>query len=334
MHERRICFALVAGWLLLGGAAGARAQLPPAVAVNVDPCVPVNHGKLHELLAIELGTSTVQGSAPAAATRVNVSCSALGIELRVEDRVTRKSMGRVLPASSFADASSTRLLALAIAEFVVASWIELRVQPAPTVEPIGPPAGPDARRVAESAVAGRTPAADPRRSSERALFASGGLSWWPAEELDMFGGGLRLQLPLWEALIWTVSADFGAASSEPMYGQLNLFTASAALAVALELRLDDSATLQLGPGARFGLTRIDGDADPSLAEDDDFTAPYGGPLLLTRLVVRLTDSLRVAIDAELGLTTLPVSAEIEGEGTALELAGVWFNAVIGAGFAF
>jgi hypothetical protein len=333
MHERRIRFALLAGWLLLGSAAGARAQLPPAVSVSVDPCVPVDHGKLHELLAIELGTSTAHGSAPAAATRVNVGCSPVGIELRVEDGVTRKSMARVLPASSFADASSTRLLALAIAEFVVASWIELRVQPAPAVEPIGPPAGADARRVAESAVAERTPEAAAQRSSERALFASGGLQWWPAEELDLFGGGLRLQLPLWDTLIWTVSADFGAASTELRYGELNLFTASAGLAIALELRLDEHAVLQLGPGARLGLTRIDADADPSLAADDEFTAPYGGPLWLTRLVVRLSDTLRVAIDAELGLTTLPASAEIQGEGTALELAGVWFNAVIGAGLA-
>jgi hypothetical protein len=252
--------------------------------------------------------------------------------LRVEDPVTHKSMARVLPESSFADASSTRLLALAIAEFVAASWIELREQQAPAAPPIGPPPGADARR---GAVAERTPdETPPARQSERALFVGGGLQWWFVDDLDVFGGGLRLQLPLWDALLFTVSADFGAASTKLMYGGLDVFTASTGLAAALELRLDDHVALQLGPGARLGLARIAGDADPSLAEDDGFTAAYGGPYWLTRLVLRLTDTLRMAIDAELGLTTLPASAEIEGEGAALELDGVWFNAVVGVGFAF
>lgn len=332
MREHRICFALCAGWLLLGAAAG-RAQAPPAVAVSVDPCVPVDHGKLHELLAIELGTSTAQGSAPAAATRVSVNCSPLGIELRVEDRVTRKSMARVLPASSFADASSTRLLALAIAEFVVASWIELRVQPAPAVEPVGPPAGEAARRVAESAVEGRAPAGSARRH-ERALFAGGGVQLWSAHDIELFGGGLRILLPLSDAFVWTVSVDLAGGTTELAYGRLGVFTAATTLAIALQLRLHDQLRLQLGPGGRLGFTRIAGDADPVRAEDDAFIAPYGGPIWLSRVVLHPNATLRVALDLEVGLTTLPASAEIEGEGTALELDGLWFSSMLAAGFAF
>jgi hypothetical protein len=334
MREHGICLALCAGWLLLGTAAAGRAQLPPAVAVSVDPCVPVDHAKLHELLAIELGTSTIKGSALAATTRVDVSCSATGIELRVEDGVTRKSMARVLPAASFADASSTRLLALAIAEFVVASWIELNVRPAPSVEPIGPRAGEAARRVAQSAVDERTPAAEPVRNAEPALFVAGGLQFWSPNELALFSGGLRVQLPLSEMLLWTASAELAGASDDAAYGRLQVFTSSATLALVLQLRVDHAARLQFGPGGRLGLAHIDGDADPRLAESDDFIAPYGGPLWLTRGVFHLGDTVRVAAELEVGFATLPARAEVEGGGAAFELAGLWVNGLVGLGIAF
>jgi hypothetical protein len=210
MRARGSCFPLCAG-LWLACVAPVQAQAEPAVTVNVDPCVPVDHTKLHELLAIELGTSTAEGGAgPAAPTRVSVSCSPQGIELRVQDGVTRKSMARVLPASSFADASSTRLLALAIAEFVVASWIELSVQPAPAVEPVGPPAGESARRVAQNAVAERSPRSEPPlRPGERTLSLGPALQLWSAHEAVLLGAGLRVLLPLAEPLVWTLSGDFG-----------------------------------------------------------------------------------------------------------------------------
>lgn len=332
MRRHPIGFALCAGWLLLFAPPSGHAQKPPAVAVEVDPCVPVDHGKLHELLAIELGTSTAQGSQPAAATRVGVSCSEPGIELRVEDRVTGKSMTRVLPASSFADASSTRLLALAIAEFVVASWIELRLQPAPAVQPVGPRAGPAARRVAESAVAERTPASSP--ILRRTLSAGASAQFWSAHDAVLFGGGVRVLLPLWAKLVWTASADLAIGRADADYGRLGLFTTSVALAVALQLQLDPRSTLELGPGGRLGVASIDGDADPALAEGDDFIAPFGGPLLLARVVLRAGNMLRVGIDVEGGWTTLPVRAQVEDEGTALELDGGWVTTMFAVGLAF
>jgi hypothetical protein len=332
MREHGVRMAICAGLLLLGDMTAARAQPGPAVAVTVDRCVPVDHDKLHELLAIELGTSTAPSTT--APTRVSVSCSPRGIELHLQDGVTRKSMSRVLPASSFADASSTRLLALAIAEFVVASWIELAVQPAPAVEPVGAPAGESALRLAKGVVAERAPAvARPRAPSERTLSLGPALQLWSAHEAVLFGAGLRVLLPLADALVWTLSGDFGAATVDVAYGQLTLYTASLALAIALQLRVD-AVALQLGPGGRFGITRMNADADPLRAEDDDFLAPYGGPFWLSRIAVRASDQVRVALEVEVGVTTLPARAEVEGEGVALELDGVSLTSVVSVGFAF
>src|SRR5688572_33177704 len=95
--------------------------------------------QLERLLSIELGTSADTASSTTGPTHVHVRCVAAGIELNLQDALTRKGMVRVLSRESFLDASSTRLLALAIAEFVVASWVELRlpqrVEAAPVVGP-------------------------------------------------------------------------------------------------------------------------------------------------------------------------------------------------------
>jgi hypothetical protein len=334
MRQCQIRFALCAALLLGPAARGAQAQPAPAVAVEVDPCVPVDHAKLHELLAIELGTSTAQGRAASAPTWVSVGCGPTGIELRVQDGVTRKSMARVLPSSSFSDASSTRLLALAIAEFVVASWIELSVQPAPAVEPVGPPAGESARRVAQHVIEGRAPQPpEPRVPSERTLSLGPAVQLWSAHDALLLGAGARVVLPLAELLVWTLSADFGAASVDVAYGELGLFTASLALALAVQARID-SVSFQLGPGGRIGFTRMVADPDPLRAEGDDFLAPYGGPIWLSRVVLRAGEHMRLALEAEVGLTTLPARAEIEGEGIALELDGVSMTSVVSLGWVF
>ena len=65
------------------------------VTTYVDACVPIELDTFHRVLAIELGTSIDYGADQANdpdVTTVWLSCTAEGIELRVEDGVTRKSM--------------------------------------------------------------------------------------------------------------------------------------------------------------------------------------------------------------------------------------------------
>lgn len=333
----RACSAFVqlgaALWLLCTLAAPARAQMEmPAVAVSVDPCVPVNHAKLHELLAIELGTSTVPGPR-AALTQISVGCRPEGIELQLADAVTRKSMARTLPASSFMDASSTRLLALAIAEFVVASWIELRAQPQPAVEPVGPPPPPAARDMANQVIDERAQPLAPARL-DASVSIGMLLQVWSSNDALLLGAAARVVMPIVPVLAWTFSGDVGLADSELPIGSVSVTTAS--LAVALMLHADLAAlAIYTGPGGRFGLAYLDGQPrNRAQTRVEPFLAPYGGPIWLLRFEYRATSRLRFALEAEGGLSTLPVRAESEAGAALFDLADAWFSTVASAGIAF
>lgn len=329
----RVCGAWFGSlaWLLLA-VAGARAQgNAPQVSVLVDPCVPVDHAKLERLLAIELGTSTSQGAMHPAPTRVSVACSVQGIELRIEDALTRKSMSRTLPASSFAGAESTRLLALAIAEFVVASWIELNVQSTPAVEPVGPAPNASERRMAERVVAKRAPPPiAPRNNSVSAALDAG---VWSSNDGLMLGGGLRLWQLAFAPIAWAAAADVGVTSVNVSSGTIDVTSMSLALALAMHLRFGSGA-LFTGPGGRIGLAIVSGDPkDRTQAEGKSFSAWIGGPIWLSRLELWAGERVRLGLELEIGLATLPVRATVEKE-EVFAMEGVWISSALTLGVGF
>jgi hypothetical protein len=315
--------------LLLASARSALAA-GPEIAVSVDPCVPVNHAQLERILAIELGTSTAGQNTPHPPTHVWVSCGVQGIELRLEDPLTRKSMFRVLPASSFRDASSTRLLALAIAEFVVASWIELRVQPTPAVEPLGPRPSPAQTARATQVLERRAPNINARTSS---LSIGAQLSLWSANDSVMFGASLRFVQQALAPLAWTLGADVNHGSVGSAVGDVSVTTGSVSLALALHVKADD-VVFYSGPGGRIGFARLSGDPrDPTRTVGTHFFAPYGGLCWWNRIEYRGESDVLLALEFELGLVTLPATAT-SYTGSGLALRGVWFTPGLSLGLAF
>jgi hypothetical protein len=76
------------------------------------------------------------------------------------------------------------------------------------------------------------------------------------------------------------------------------------------------------------------DADPLRADGNDFVAPYGGPIWLSRIALQTSERVRLAFEVEVGFTTLPARAEIQGEGVALALDDVSITSLVSVGFAF
>ena len=306
----------------------------PTVSVSVDPCVPIDRAALQRILAVELGTSTIQHDAALAAkapTRIHIGCGQSEILLRLEDGVTSKVMTRALPAQSFSDPSSTRLLALAVAEFVVASWVELQVQPEPTIRPlpVGPAPTPSAlREVAESLK--KLPSREPK---ERTTLSIGFSFQLYAEQGSVWlGGGARVLGTLGSSLAWSVSADLGGASSEVSIGRVYTFGGSIAPSLLWHARLLEVA-LFTGPGARIGLLRMTGSSDDTRVHGEDFYAPYGGPTWLVRLEVSPVGMLRLGVDAELGYVTLPASATFGGR-RVYAIDGLWGTTGLWLGVGF
>jgi hypothetical protein len=318
-------------------AAQASAQSSDApVSISVAPCVPVDHSALYRLLAIELGTSTAREPGPKVPTRVWVSCSPAGIELRLEDGMTSKVMERTLPASSFRDASSTRLLALAVAEFVVASWIELR-QPPPSVKPVpvAPPPSPQMRAQVGSVVSEH--AAEPSEPEEIAISGALAIALWTSTDSLWLGGGARITRPASPLLAWLIALDLSGTSAEVDYGEVHGFSGSLAFAALFYLKLP-SLMLLSGPGARVGVTRLAGQPNShSDTKGKNFAAPYGGPLWQARADLLLGRQVRLGVEVEAGYITLPAKATISLPTDAKHvfgLEGFWISPALSLGATF
>src|SRR4051794_34693504 len=91
------CALIPATYLALVVPVHAQDTTSPAyqVSTRVDPCVPIDVVRFKRLLSIELGSakdpSAHTREAPHAAT-VSLTCVADGIQLALEDAVTRKSV--------------------------------------------------------------------------------------------------------------------------------------------------------------------------------------------------------------------------------------------------
>jgi hypothetical protein len=85
-------------------------------------------------------------------TRTIIECNGPRAVLRVGDPLSRKVVQRTIDLGSFEPKARGRLLALATAELVVASWTELETNPNPKVEPAGPPPHAKARAAARKVV--------------------------------------------------------------------------------------------------------------------------------------------------------------------------------------
>jgi hypothetical protein len=319
--------------------ARASTELSPVVT-TVDPCVPVDLMHFRRLLSIELGTSIdYQPSAPREPGRtwVHLACAPSGIVLNLEDGLTGKSMARILDASEIQPADSTRLLALAVAEFVVASWVELRAVPRPTLPALG--AAPAS---ATSEAAARTV----QRKLEQNEPSDSALPWETAVGLgiDTFTshagilptGSLRLQVSL-PPLAFTIGGDIGffgvsVVRDGERAGTIDVTRASGVAALLFGGDVGD-VTLWGGPGVRFGVLRMKGESQLANLEVRHLLEAHGGVLLLGRLNHRFARHFSAGLELELGVVTLPVEANVD-QSVLLEFSGAWFSAGLRAALIF
>lgn len=298
--------------------------------MQLDPCVPVEPEPFRRIVSIELGTSIesqVRSGGHAGHTHVRLGCAPGGVELVVDDGVTRKTMSRVLDVQALDPSSRTRLLALATAEFVVASWIELSVRAEPAVEPVGPRPSPEAERAVRAVVTDKQE--DAGASLGWDFGAAVTLTGWTSLSSLIPGAGLRvLHRPI-PHFAWALSADFGLRRVDVPEGRVELALFSA----AAELLVGGRAgrwELFGGVGTRFGAVRMAGVAtDPSTDVGRSDFGAYGGPLLSARVLFHAHPHLRVGLQGEAGLTVLPLQLLTEDAAgnteLSLELAGAWIT---------
>jgi hypothetical protein len=287
------------------------------------------------LLSVELGTSIdYQPEAPREPGRtwVHVSCSPAGFELRLEDGVTRKSMMRVLDPQPIESADRTRLLALAVAEFVVASWVELRVIPHPSVAAAGPRPPAAAHAAADRSVQRRLEASGSELASARIAWELGvgaGIDTFTSHAAVLPTFSLRLGMLGLRPLSFVFGADLALLSvpverMQVRVGSIATLHASGLAALLFGHDVGDTS-LAIGPGVRFGLVRMVGQSQLIDLRASSRTAAQAGVVLLGRLGLRLNRWFGVGLELEGGLVTLPVKAGV-GDRVLLEFSGGWFAA--------
>jgi hypothetical protein len=302
--------------------------------------VPVDIVHFRRLLSIELGTSIdYQPSAPREPGRtwVHVACSQAGIVLNLEDGVTGKSMARILDASEIEPADSTRLLALAVAEFVVASWVELRAVPRPSLPAVGAAPPRAATEVATRTVERKLADTDLGPTFKPWQTAIGlGLDTFTSYAGVMPTASLRFQVSI-PPVAFTIGGDVGyfrvpVVRDEERAGTIDVIRASALAALLFGDEFDD-VEVWAGPGVRFGVLRLTSESRLSNLEQREQIQAHGGLLVLGRVSHRFDSSFSLGLELELGAVTLPVEATVD-EAPVLEFSGAWFSAGLRAALVF
>jgi hypothetical protein len=351
-----ITFITTACLSILAAAAQAQPQAERAVvSTQIDDCVPLDRERFHRLLKIELGTTIeyvtqgVQREQTARVASISLTCVPGGVQLLLEDRLTRKSMRRVIALEHIAPQSRSRLMALTAAEFVFASWLELRL-PKPMAREVLEPAEPapplTAQRGAARALEDKVPALESIHPSWQLAAAV---------ELMAFTSAFRLipciALRLAHALSPAVGLQLALqAGRANLPGQLAGQTASveltttSLLAAVTYTGVAGDFELYVGGGARFGFVYVAGaqqitaPADGGSWKPVGSYAPWAGAAIVMGANLRAGEHARILLGFEAGAlltkTIAVADTVVVNAPPVIELEHAWGVAYAGAGWAF
>jgi hypothetical protein len=318
--------ALVAVALALTGRPSAERGLE--VTVAIDPCLSVARREVLRLTELELDARVVSPNvAPAHATRVDVTCSGKHVHLRVTDPVTGKSLERTLALATHEVDVTGRAVALAIAELVLTSWMELTF-PDPPPRAVGfEPPPPEISDLAEERAVTRG-ARSGRLDHVLAVaqlqgpFRGFGVGWGGGARLgwnfgnDWLGGDIDLIAAQMEA-----DAELGAVRAS---------TWSSAPRVSFKWWVEP-VWLEVSPGFRVGLARLVGSpGDEEEARGGVVAGIWGGPLSYAGFGVEAWN-LAFTLGVEAGYSFQSVSGRVD-EDTSVAISGPWFAASAGIGW--
>jgi hypothetical protein len=318
--------ALVAVALALSGRPSPEAGLE--LTVEIDPCLAVARSEVLRITELELDARVVTPSlAPPHATRVEVTCAGRHVRLRVTDPVTGKSLERTLALGTHEVDVTGRAVALAIAELVLTSWMELTF-PDPPPRAVGfQPPPPEIKDLAEEravTLGARSGRIDHVLAVGQAQgpFRGFGIGWGGGARLgwnfgeDWFGGDVDLMATQSEA-------------SSPL-GSVRASTWSSGLRASFKLWLDP-VWLEAGPGFRLGIARLAGTpADESATRGGVVAGVWGGPVAYAGFGLELWH-VAFTLGAEGGWVTQGVRGRVD-ENNPVAIGGGWTAVSAGIGW--
>jgi len=312
---------------LLSFPSAAIAQTEPeqlAVSLRIDKCVDVDAREVHRLFRIELGTSVPDAvqTDDADATQVQVLCDGELVSLRVQDPLTGKSLARRI---ALGDKGRERLLALAVMELLVASWIELEATPDPKVKPADKRGKGKASRSARRIAKRRLPPTNGRWRTTTSVL--GALS---VESPGLHGGGgVRIELDAPSGYGWGADIIVQRTTHKLDLGDVTVSSVGGGLSVHAH-RAWKSLRLRGALGARVGAASMSGEPTQPGVDGGSFTGRFAGPFARFTVGVEVARHITVQASAEPGYHLLPVRGTVDGAETT-EVEGFWLAGTVALG---
>jgi hypothetical protein len=251
-------------------------------------------------------------------TRVIATCAGSDARLDVNDPTTGKSLQRTVALTDAPPNERGRLLALAIAELVAASWSELETNPRPGARATTPLAPYAAREAARAAVASR--AVEPAAMFDAHLLASGDA---------LFGGGARVAVWLSPRLFLSADAlaDYGVLARAA--GTVAVIMPSGSAAIGLSQQRDAWLRAALSAGLRAGYVWMNGTASGPDAAGARARGPWLGPELMLQVAGWAHARVHPVLALSTGVHLVGVRGTVGGGGRDVEAVGWWAAASAG-----
>jgi len=302
--------ALVLGMHTTGplGAAGVER---PRVSIDIVGCDAALAREAQRIAAIELRATLVDAAPDATVTKVTATCRSTLVALEVVDPTTGKSLARSVALTEAAPNGRARLLALAVAELVAASWSELQSNPQPRAPPATPLAPYAARESARAAIVDRS--LELAAAFDVHVLASGDF---------LFGGGVR-------AAVWISPLFMARFDALADYGELGRGTGSVAVimpsvsaALGASRWIGTSLRPAVSLGLRGGYVRMNGIADGTAATASHQQGAWLGPELALQVSAWPRARVHPILGLAAGAHLLGVRGTVSG-GRDVEAIGLW-----------
>lgn len=317
----RFCAAIAISSVAFPVAAQPRDDDSVGVSLSIDSCIDAKPELVRSLFLLELGTSDSPARHAESETRVEVGCDGALIVIEVHDPVTGKSLVRRIGAGE--RSGRERLLALAVVELLVASWIELEATPEPIVTPADTVADKGTQDSARKIVRRRLPAP---RAWETTLSAHATASW---SDAILAGAGVGVARHSPRGLGWSADVTYQAGDDEVSLGAVSI--SSIGVSGAVHVRRDVGvAHVSAAAGARFSAVTMTGEPDGGDVLGGRVSGLAGGPLMRAGGEVR-AGAFTATLSIEAGYHVLELRGLVDGEGET-SVDGIWVGSVLAAGW--
>jgi hypothetical protein len=292
-------------------AQGAPGPERPRVSIGMVGCDAALAREAQRIAAIELRATLVDPAPDGTVTQVTATCRSTVAALEVMDPTTGKSLARTVALTEAAPSGRARLLALAVAELVVASWSELQSNPEPRAPPATLMAPYAAREAARAAVADRS--LEIAAAFDVHVLASGDL---------LFGGGARAAVwisPLFLAR-FDALADYAEVGRDT--GRVAVIMPSVSAALGISRWIGASLRPAISLGIRGGYVRMNGIADGAAAAGSHQQGIWLGPELALQVSAWTRARVHPVVGVSAGAHLLGVRGTVN-DGHDVEAVGLW-----------